>query len=239
MFGMKGPARWRGTGIALFVSVLLSIAGCTSSHERGGGGGGDPDGDGDGYARSVDCDDADPAVHPDAYDEGPSSSCPPGDPFFTGGANGRDDDCDGRVDEDPGAICNYFPDSGTGGIDADGDGHTTDTDCDDSNAAIHPGAEESCCDGVDTNCDGADDPEGWACNCFFDADGDGYGTGFGPGPDCNDADPTIHPDQPDTCGDWIDNDCDGLYDEDPNPDGTPCIIMNGMLDAPDDGERNA
>lgn len=231
----KRLARLRGTGIALFVSCLLSLAGCTSSHTRGGGEG-DPDADGDGYAASVDCDDGDPSVHPGAFDPGASSSCPP-DPVY-GGANGRDDDCDGRVDEDPGAICNYFPDSGPG-LDEDGDGYPYGSDCNDRDATVHPGADENCCDRVDSDCDGADDPATLACNCFYDADGDGYGTGFGPGPDCNDADPTIHPDQPDTCGDWVDNDCDGLYDEDPYPDGTPCLIMNGMADAPPDDEMPA
>ena len=38
-------------------------------------------------------------------------------------------------------------------VDADGDGFKTNQDCDDTNAAIHPGAPELC-DGVDNNCDG-------------------------------------------------------------------------------------
>jgi len=45
------------------------------------------DGDGDGYPAGVDCDDTDPKVHP-----GATEVC-----------NGKDDNCDGRVDEEPAA----------------------------------------------------------------------------------------------------------------------------------------
>ncbi len=42
-------------------------------------------------------------------------------------------------------------------VDDDGDGVTEmDGDCNDSDASIHPGAEETPGDGVDSNCDGAD-----------------------------------------------------------------------------------
>jgi len=47
------------------------------------------------------------------------------------------------------------------GCDEDGDGYEAvasgGDDCDDSNAAINPGASETAGDTVDSNCDGADD----------------------------------------------------------------------------------
>jgi MYXO-CTERM domain-containing protein len=61
--------------------------------------------------------------------------------------DGRDNDCDGAIDE---------------GFDADGDDVTTCAgDCDDSRAGVRPGAAELC-NGFDDDCDGAVDP---GCRC--------------------------------------------------------------------------
>ena len=74
-------------------------------------------------------------------------------------------------------------------------------DCDDGNAAIHPGAPEIC-DGKDNNCDGLVD-EG------FDTDGDGYTVCEG---DCNDNDASVYPGATEVC-DNKDNNCNGQIDE--------------------------
>ena len=109
-------------------------------------------------------------------------------------------------------------------IDADGDGFTlAQGDCDDANALINPDAQEEC-DGVDNDCDGEIDPLDLAGELFFlDGDGDGFGgdevyacelpDGYvTDGGDCNDEDDEIFPQAIEQCGDEIDQNCDGLID---------------------------
>ncbi|MCB9778651.1 MAG: FG-GAP repeat protein [Alphaproteobacteria bacterium] len=195
------------------------------------------DEDGDGYDVGVDCDDRDPTVHP-----GADEVC-----------DGVDQDCDGPADEDAVDAATWYPDR-------DGDSFGDDSravaactapagliaaggDCDDGDAAVHPGAGESCGAG-DRDCDGlvgADDPdvdpaelvEGWV-----DADGDGYGD---PGAlvlacpddevdvvdndqDCDDGEPLAWTGATERCGDGVDNDCDG---------DSPACLFDGELDADD------
>ena len=182
------------------------------------------DDDQDGSPGSQDCDDGDPAVHPDAAEV----------------CDGADNDCDGDIDE--GVTSTFHPDS-------DGDGygapdspvvacsapadHVTDgTDCDDENSAVHPGAIEVCDDAdVDENCDGlADDQDPFVSGLtqsawYADVDEDGFGD---PGSssmacdqpdghvaddtDCADGDPATFPGAPETCNE-ADDDCDGDIDE--------------------------
>ena len=91
--------------------------------------------------------------------------------------------------------------------DQDGDGHDASAagggDCDDSDPAVNPDADDAPYDGVDSNCDGADD---------YDLDGDGF-QGGDDGDDCDDTRADVYPGATET-DDLIDQDCDGLVDED-------------------------
>lgn len=112
----------------------------------------------------------------------------------------------------------------TAAVDADGDGYTTTNDCDDTNAAIYPGAAETC-DGVDEDCNGVIDNDA-GTPLYLDADDDGYGdpsvSWLSCGPDdagvpndrdCDDNDADVNPDAYDNCN-GVDSDCDGGVDED-------------------------
>jgi len=157
------------------------------------------DSDGDGFPSCQDCDDADPAISPSAVEICEEAGTTP-----------VDNNCDGQIDE---------------GFDQDSDGFTTcasgDTlaDCDDTNAAIHPDAEELS-DGLDNNCDGQIDEGLIVC----DEDGDGYenSTCTSTNIDCDDTNNLVYPGAAEgfsarpsetLAGDGLDNDCDGTVDE--------------------------
>lgn len=117
--------------------------------------------------------------------------------------------------------------------DADGDGVPASLDCDDTRAAIYPGATEIC-DGVDNDCNSVvdDDYARGGQIYFLDRDGDGAGVwelaqvrcsqpvGYvDNADDCADDDPDVYPGAPEFC-DRIDQNCNGDIDDEP-VDGTP------------------
>ncbi len=185
----------------------------------------DPDNDGDGFNASVDCDDNNSAVNP-----GATEIC-----------DGIDNDCDGQTDEDGDTTYYVDNDQDTYGDIADTIGalycnnpgvgfSLTNNDCNDANDTIYPLAVEIC-DGVDNNCDGTID-EGQSNAIYYaDVDGDGFGDlsnsvstcdgapiGFvEDNTDCFDdgiGAETAYPGATEVPGDLIDNDCDGVIDED-------------------------
>ncbi len=203
------------------------------------------DGDGDGFgddatsvaaceapatygAASGDCDDTDPAIHPDAVEI----------------CDGVDNDCDGDLDDDDDGVVGQS----TWYVDSDGDGHgagtftldacfeptgmaATSDDCDDAEALTFPGANETC-DSADNDCDGTvDEASDDAGTWYRDGDGDGYGDAtdsisdcdggtayVSDATDCDDGDGAVNPGADEVCN-GSDDDCDGLVDDD-DPDVT-------------------
>lgn len=166
---------------------------------------------------NTDCDDNNSSVHP-----GAAELC-----------NGIDDDCNGQIDDNI-VFSTYY-------ADADGDGFgdpavdssacappvgyvSNNSDCNDANNAIYPGATEVC-NGIDDNCDGQID-EGVLSTFYADTDGDGFGDAavttqacsapigyVSNNTDCDDNNNTIYPGATEICGNSIDDDCDGQVDE--------------------------
>ncbi len=206
-----------------------------------------PDGDGDGFGEGDeelacteqlpdgyalvdgDCDDGDVEIHPGAPER----------------CDGTDQDCDGDLVE-------HFGDEDGDGqpdcdqADGDGDGFAPPTDCDDTEAGVHPGAFDMPADGVDQDCDGRDAPA-----CYRDLDGDGQGAAlvFVPqdicddpgdgltadGRDCNDTEALQYFGAELICTviprDW---NCDGVLDQ--AGDGPP---VDWFEDADGDGWGDA
>jgi len=221
-----------------------------------------PDVDGDGYGDGLvilhcdqptgyvdnddDCDDSDPIIHPDA-----DELC-----------DGIDNDCQGDIDEDDAVDVQLWY------RDADGDGHGDDSgddrtidcylpsgfsdnadDCDDSDAAIHPDADETC-DEADNDCDGDIDEDDAvdAAAWYPDADGDTEGSdSSSPTPscealpgyvdndlDCDDSDAEVSTQGTESPYDGIDQDCDGSDLTDVDGDGWDSTEVPQGTDCDDD-----
>ena len=117
------------------------------------------------------------------------------------------------------------------------------TDCNDSAAAVYPGAAEIAGNGIDENCDGTD-----ALLWYADADGDSFGNpvvsqqaNIAPAgyvannTDCNDADATVYPGATEIPGNSIDENCDGTdallwyADADGDGFGNPAVSQQANI----------
>ncbi|MDP7112471.1 MAG: MopE-related protein, partial [Myxococcota bacterium] len=131
-------------------------------------------------------------------------ACPGGDDDATDDDDISGDD-DTTGDDDSNDDDSADDDDATVADDGDGDGYPAAEDCNDSNAAVYPGAEQACDGVMDNDCDGIIDSN------ETDADVDGFTDCDG---DCDDLNGQIHPGAFDRCDDDLDNDCDGTVDED-------------------------
>lgn len=188
-------------------------------------GGSDNDADGDGHDAighgGDDCDDARADVAP-----GIPERC-----------DGVDQDCDDAIDDDATDAATWYADTDEDGFgdaaapvracSAPANTVSDSSDCDDTAAAVHPGATEVCdANETDENCNGLaddEDPEVSVASettTYADADADGYGAGsptvschppsesVTDDMDCDDGDPAVHPDAVELCGNDADDDCD-------------------------------
>jgi hypothetical protein len=162
---------------------------------------GDYDADGDGYSPNAgDCNDSANKIYP-----GADEIC-----------DGLDNDCNALTAIDVGTEC----------YDDDGDGYCEDppcvntsqtlADCDDANPEKYPNPSAvEYPNGLDDDCDGIID-EG---TNSYDDDGDGYCesppcvNASGTESDCDDGRYEVNPGEDELCGDGLDNNCNGLLNE--------------------------
>ncbi len=188
------------------------------------------DADSDGWPACQDCDDGVATTNPAG-----TEACDAAD---------ADEDCDGLADDLDGSVTGQATSYADADADAFGDAASStlacdvpsgnvldDTDCDDADGAVNPAATETC-NGLDDDCDTlvddadtAADPTSW----YADADGDGYGdasvsvsacdapSGYvANNEDCDDTSIDVSPAGTEACN-GIDDDCDGLVDDDDSP----------------------
>lgn len=196
------------------------------------------DDDGDGYGRDaetqVGCDGASGWADQGGDCDDTSSAVNPGAPEQC--ETGIDEDCNGVIDTDASGAIYQWSDA-----DADGYGRGVATidcavipgyapqsgDCDDTNAAVNPGADEVCdASNADEDCDDAvEDADASATGqtrFYADTDRDGYGDGTSTSnrcdatagwvtnnDDCDDGEALAWTGATEVCDDGADNDCSG------------------------------
>jgi hypothetical protein len=147
--------------------------------------------------------------------------------------DGKDNNCDGQVDEGC-STKTWYSDADSDGYGDPNNSITAETqpegyvanagDCNDIDANINPKALEVC-DGRDNNCDGIVDGKCSGPIWHLDFDGDGYGDPVeyiqsveqpenyvADSTDCNDGDGDINPGATEVCN-GVDDNCDGQVDE--------------------------
>lgn len=199
------------------------------------------DEDGDGVTSKIDCDDKNKDIYPGAKEV----------------CNGKDDDCDGETDEGLWESVfddldgDGYGDPKSGHITCSPKASlkwvSNYTDCNDSTEVvdgkvvgyfINPGREEVCGDNIDNNCNGKTDD---GVTFYIDSDEDGFGDPLKPAvicgekvaamyvsnnTDCNDSNKGVHPGAEELC-DEVDNNCNGLFDEDFPLVGDSCQTSDG------------
>ncbi len=223
LIGVLATVRRRSRRSALAAASVVTLSGCALGPLAA-----FVDLDGDGTTADLDCDDANPAIHPEAEER----------------CDEIDNDCDGAIDDEDdnvGGETEFFRDE-----DDDGHGHESDSttaclppkgfvadndDCDDNDPRRAPSLPEVCDadHDVDEDCDGQVDDEDEDVQpdeeAFVDTDGDGYGVGepvhacdlsdyASQAGDCDDDDRSVHPEGNERCDSSDrDEDCNGLADD--------------------------